>query len=351
MSLLIVSQVQANSKLPELITKQDKKNIRFISDDGKFTYYQRVNGIFQFSTNYKVEEVIRLKDRTQFNIIASPNLKYLILEADQNYNDYLSLTAKKEIYVIEYGTKNIRKVAEGIPISLHLNDQYISYYNPNERTLNIINHLNPSIKTVIKMANSLNPYFIPEVQMLDVDTIVYTDINKEGLPGVLLHKVNSSKTSVIEKLDTPNKRIELCLNNDSLFTGEYGLDPLNKGSTLSQYDFSKSDKRTANSLPEKNIIYQSGENDLGSLKCNLDNEKLYIIKTNRTDEGKITTDAAEIDIKSKTVEILSDILFATNLVVMDGKLLLPYQNKHYVIKGRNNLTEFDKLKAKTEEQQ
>jgi len=338
---LIDSFLWAETDLPELITKQDKKNIRFISDDGKYTYYQRSNGIFQFSTNYKVEEVIRLKERTQFNIITSHNLKYLILEADETYNTYLSLKAKKKIYVLEYGTKTIKKVAEGIPIGLHLNDQYISYYEPNTRSLIILNHLNPSIKTVIKLANSKNPYFIPQIVMPDVDTIVYTDLNKDALPGILIHKINSGKTSVLEKLDTANKQIEICLSDDKLYIGNYGLDPLTKGSSISYLEPSKLDMET------KKVLYQSTENDLGSLKCNLGKDKIYFIKKSRSELGKVTFDAAQFDTKTKDIEMLSDIRFATSLVVMDGKLLLPYQNKHYVIKGSNNLTDFDKLKAKT----
>ncbi len=341
--LLISLSSHSESKLPTLITKQDKRNIRFISDDGKFTYYQRSNGLFQFSTNYKVEEVIRLADRTQFNLISTPDHNSLLLEADEHYNDYLSLKSKPQLYIIEYGTKNIKKIGEGIAIGLHLNDQYVSFYDPNTRNLIVLNHLNPSIKTTIKLANSKNPYFIPQVEMIDVDTIAYTDLNKDGIPGILIHKINSGKTQVLEKLDTPNKQIEICLNNGKLFIAEYGLDPLTSGSSISYVTGEKLDIAT------KNIIYQSEENDLGSLKCNLNSDFLYIVKTNRSDNGKITYDAAEINIKTKDVQVLSDILFATNLVVMDSKLLIPYQNKHYVVKGEGNLTEFDKLKANPDE--
>ncbi len=341
--LLINFSSLAESKLPQLITKQDKKNIRFISDDGKYTYYQRSNGIFQFSTNYKVEEVIRLKERTQFNIIASNDLKYLLLSADEKYNNYLSLKAKKSLYVIEYGTKNIKKVDDGIPVGLHLNDQYVSYYDADARSLKIVNHNNPSIKVSIQLANAKNPYFIPQVVMPDVDTVIYSDLNKDGVPGVLIHKINSAKTIILEKLDSPNKQVEICLNGKNLFIAEFGLDPLTKGSSISMIDSAHS------TMDARKIVYSSTENDLGSLKCNVEENKLHFIKTFRSEEGKVTYDAAEIDVKTKDVQILSDILFATTLVKMDGKLLLPYQNIHYVIKGQNNLTQFDKLKANTEE--
>lgn len=262
----------------------------------------------------------------------------MILAADEHYNDYLSLKSKSELYIIEYGTKKIRKVGNGMPIGLHLKDQYISYYDPYHRSLIVQNHLNPSLKTTIKLANIKNPYFIPQVAMIDVDTIVYTDLNKNGIPGVLIHKVNAAKTKVLEKLDTPNKQVEICLKQDKLFLAQYGLDPLTRGSTISYIE-------TKNlNLDSQKIIYQSKENDLGSLKCNFNDNSVYIIKTTKAENGKITYDAAEINIKTKTVQKLSDILFATSLVVMDGKLLVPYQNKHYVIKGASNLTQFDKLK-------
>ena len=341
--LLNLSSSFAKEELPELITKQDKKNIRFISDDGKYTYYQRSNGIFQFSTNYKVEEVLRLSERTQFNIIATNSLKYLLLSADEKYNDYLSLRTKKSLYIIEYGTKYAKKIDDGIPVGLHLKDQYVSYYDADARSLKVVNHNNPSLKVSIQLANAKNPYFIPQVVMPDVDTIIYTDLNKNGIPGVLIHKVNSSKTTILEKLSTANKQIEICLQDDNLYIAQYGLDPLTKGSSIAQI------KASQTSMEQQNIIYNSTENDLGSLKCSFEADKLYFIKTSRSEEGKVTYDAAELDVKTKDVQILSDIRFATNLVKMDGKLLLPYQNIHYVLKGQNNLTQFDKLKAKTEE--
>jgi len=338
--LILNLNPKAETKLPELITKQDKKNIRYISDDGKYTYYQRSNGIFQFSTNYKVEEVIKLAERTQFNLIAGNSHKFMILEANEHYNDYLSLNSKSKLYIIEYGTKNIKKMAKGIPIGLHLKDVYLSYYDPYSRSLVVQSHLNPSIKTTIKLANTINPYFIPQVVMTDIDTIIYTDLNSQGIPGVLIHKINSGKTQILEKLDTPNKQIEICLKGNKLFLAEYGLDPLTSGSSISYFKTKKL------SLDTQTPIYQSEENDIGSLKCNFDDHSIYIVKTARSENGKITYDAVEINVDTKNIQNLSDIHFVTSLVVMDGKLLIPYQNKHYVIKGASNLTKFDQLHSK-----
>jgi len=340
-SLLILNlNPRAETKLPELITKQDKKNIRYISDDGKYTYYQRSNGIFQFSTNYKVEEIIKLAEYTQFNLITGSAHKFMILEANEHYNDYLSLKSKSKIYIIEYGTKNIKKIANGVPLGLHLNDQYISYYDPYSRSLVVQNHINPSIKTTIPLANDMNPYFVPEVVMIDIDTVIYTDLNKKGIPGILIHKINSGKTQILEKFDTPNKQIEICLKGNKLFLAQYGLDPLTSGSSISYFKTKKL------SIDTRTVIYQSKENDIGSLKCNFDDNSIYIVKTARSENGKITYDAAEINIESKNVQNLSDIHFVTSLVVMDGKLLIPYQNKHYVIKGASNLTKFDQLHSR-----
>ncbi len=325
----------AKSELPILTTKQDIKNIRFISEDGKFTYYQRGNGSLQFSTNYEVKEVIKLKAQTHFNLLVTPDKKHVLVEAYETFHDYLAARSNAKIYLIKYGTASIQEVGEGKMIGLHLNDQWFSYYNSFTHELILQSTLSSSLKHTIQLANLRNPYFSPEVIMIDNDTILYTDINKEGIPGVLRYKLNASKVDLIYKSEHLNTALEICLS-DKAYLMSYGLDPLFKGTTISKIDLK-------NLNISKKPIYTSAENDIGNLICQLDKENLYFIKTTREADGKITYDAAEFNLEKKRSQKISDILFASSLIKMDKLLLLPYQDKFYILKGKNISTETDRL--------
>lgn len=337
LGLLTCSAHASKEELPVLTTKQDIRNIRYVSSDGKYTYYQRTNGSLQFSTNYKVTEVLQKEPNTEFKLKAGAAKKYILVEINSNFHTYLAPKDNQEIYLINYGTAEAKKVAEGRMIGLHVEDKWFSYFNSFNKLLTIQSPLSEKLKHQVKLANNKNPYFIPEVIMTDTDTALYTDINKEGIPGILTFKLNSKKIKLLHKSASSTKRIELCINSENIYIMEYGLDPIDKGTTI--YKLSKDNL----SMNKAKSIYTSEENDLGSLICELNQEHLYFIKTYRNSTGKLTYDAFKVSTDGKKSEKLSSVNFATNLFLLDQKLLLPYQDKYYIIEGKNNLTEFDKI--------
>ena len=325
-------------KLPILTTKQDIRNIRYITSDGKFTYYQRSNGSLQFSTNYKVTEVLKKEEHTDFKLFAGPAKKFILAEVNPNYHTYLAPRESQEIYLIEFGTSKAQKVGEGKVIGLHNEDKWFSYFNSFTKILTLQSPLSETLKHEVKLANTKNLFFEPQLVMPDTDTAIYTDLNKEGIPGILIFKMNSKKIKLLHKGPGPTFKYELCLRDDKIYIGEYGLDPLTKGTTIYSLEAKKLD------FKEAKAIYSSKENDLGSLTCNVDKDNLYFIKTFRSSTGKLTYDAYKHSTKDNKGKRISSINFATNLIKMDKKLLLPYQDKYFILEGENNLTEFDKIK-------
>jgi len=340
--LLSPTFVVAKSKLPELTTKQDIRNIRYVSADGKITYYQRGNGSLQFSTNYSVKEVIKGEPKTSYQVHVGKNKKFAFISANESFHMYYSNRSAPDIYIVTYGESKAEFLAKGIPIALHLGDEWLSFYNSFSKKLTIQNHVNKSLKHEIRLADKPNPYFKPSAIMPDEDTLVYTDLNKEGIPGVLKFKINAQKISVVKKLDSSLKRLELCMNKEKVFILETSLDPITRGTKI--ISLSKSELENS----KENQIYSSEENDIGGMICQHNDENIYFVKTIRSESGKLTYEAAEVNITSKKVNILSDIDFATSLILMDNRILLPYQDKFFVLKGESNLLNFDKLKQKEE---
>ena len=169
--------------------------------------------------------------------------------------------------------------------------------------------------------------------MQDVNTILYTDINKKGLPGIIKYSKNNKKHVPIYKTSSQNKKIELCRKDDLIIMGEFGLDPVishSQISLLTPPDYTQT------------ILYKSKYNDIGNMVCSVKGDFLYFIKNISS-----KTEVARLHLENKSIKIISDILHATQIIDMDSNLLLPYQGKYYILLGKNNTAQFDRLKKRS----
>ena len=318
--------------LPEFITKQDASNLRFVSRDGKFTYYQRRSGALLMSTNYNVKKILQGKMNSHYLVASSPTRKKLLITEDENFHTFLSLRKLKKIYTANFDGDNLTLLGEGVNPRLHLDDSRVSFYNPYKKIITIARaHIAGSQHHINIMAGR-NPYFYPQIAMLDVNTIFFTDLNKRGLPGIIKYSKNDKKLVNIYKIPTQNKKIELCKKGNQIIVGEFGLDPIESHSHISLL-----------TPPEykRTIVYKSEYNDVGNMVCSIKGNFVYFIK--RLSSG---TEAARLNLESRSVEIISDISHATQIVDMDSNLLLPYQGKYYILLGENDMTQFDLLKKR-----
>ena len=322
-----------NSKLPLLNTKQDISNIRFISKDGKFTYYQRGSGDLLVSTNYKVEKILSGKEGTQYEMIGSPARKFLIVSQNEEFHTFYGIRLIPKLYKIEFGTSSARELGSGQWPALHQDDTWMSTFDPNKRQLQFINLKTPTLTFFIKLYNSANPYFRPQVVMPDGNTILYTDLNKDGVVGVLKFELSTKKISPLYKADASDQKIELCYNSGYLFVGQFGKISSKVGSTISVMRSDKID------FGKRDIIYDSSLNDIGNIVCEYDNKKIFFSKAS----DKSSNDIYSLEVATKSLTKLTDLGFATQILNMDGKLLVPSRGGYYVIFGEDNLANIDRL--------
>jgi hypothetical protein len=202
--------------------------------------------------------------------------------------------------------------------------------------IKFINLKSSALTFSIPSKNTFNPYFIPEVVMPNKNTILLTDVNKKGIPGVLYYDKITKKISVLYKASNPATKLELCLSDKVLYLGEFGLDRMFAGTIISELktktiDFSK-----------RNIIYESPINDIGNMQCR---DSLIFVKNLSKENDKLSYEVVEYVSKGKPTKILSDVNFASHTIDMDGVLLLPYLGKYYVLKGKSDFTKTDILKS------
>jgi hypothetical protein len=333
--------IEARIVLPELLAKQAVNNIRFLSFDGKFTYYQKRSGSLIFSTNYKVNEVLKGEIGTSYTLFATSARKKIIILQNPNFNNFYSLRAKENIYIVNYGENSPREVGAGLSPTLLLNDSWLSYYDPYTKILNFENTTNSALKFSIKLNNRLNPYFVPQVVMSDDNTVYYTDLSEAGVYGVLEFKRNTAKSEIIYKAPNPMAKAEICLNQDQLILGIFGIHFSKVGSSISKLPLPFKD------ISKRESIYTSDLNDLGHLVCDFDKENIAFIK-NTGDKNTPGYDIAGLNTADKKITPLSENKNISNIINMDGILLTQVKGKYYIAKGDVDYKNLDTLKAKPE---
>ena len=93
----------SKSSLKVLATNQDPNKIRFLSNEGKYIYYQKRSGELLLSSNFKIYEVLKGERNTQYIIYSSPTKKRLIIEKNNSFQLISNIGKNKEIFIINFG--------------------------------------------------------------------------------------------------------------------------------------------------------------------------------------------------------------------------------------------------------
>lgn len=340
------SMAQRNrSKLPILATKQSLESLRFVSLDGRFNYYQRRSGALLLATNYQVVEVLQGSPGTHYTLSASPARQKVVISQNQTFHDYLSLRQGEKIYSVNYGEETPTYIDEGLYPELHLNDSWISYFNANTRHYHFRNFNNQALRFSIRLNNTRNPYFIPQSYMHTDSIILYKDLNQAGITGLLSYNRQEEEATLITKVDHADQTLEFCVHENHFFLMQRGINDSTFGTRVYH---STPAKILQGETPE--LVYTSEANDIGHLDCSAKKGSLYFIKNTGTIPNRHTYEVAELKLETKKVEVLSDLNYATQLVNLDGRLLIPYRGQFYVILGDSDLTEEDRLSPRIEPQ-
>ncbi len=330
--IFLVNNSFSKSTLKVLATNQDPNKIRFLSNEGKYIYYQKRSGELLLSSNFKIYEVLKGEKNTQYIIYSSPTKKRLIIEKNNSFQVISNIGKNKEIFIINFGGKTPLFVGKGNSPQLHLDDNWVSYFNSYENIISFKNVNDSKLKFNVKISNKINPFFIPQKEMLNKSSIIYTDLNKKGYSGLIHHNFKKSKSKVLLKSKEQNEKIEFCKNKKYIFVGIFSMDlKSNKSQILYQKIKSEPNK-------DFKILYQSKTNDIGNIECKYNNDFIYFVKNIKLNKNKDGFEVAKINIKNKKLSIVSDLDFVTQIIAMDGKLLTTKDGEFYLLEGVNNLS-------------
>ena len=321
------------SKMPIIATKQSIRDIRLITKGGKYTYYQKNNGSLMLSRNFDVKVIHKDIPGTNYQVYLSPIRKNIIISKDVFYHTLYSSNKLLNLYISSLGTFDLKEIGKGVMPQLHLNDSWISFYNPNNKTIFLKSLIEEGVETKIKVFNKIFPYFIPMVFMISETSIIYSDINHQGYQGLLHYSKTEKKIIPFLKSNSISTKLNFCTLNGNVYVGKFGIDSDNKTSSILQIS-----EENILTFKKTKTIYESRSNDIGNMIC-LD-DKIFFIK----ELSNSSTEVASLSLKNNhSIKIESDLQHVTQIIKMDNKVLVPYNGKYYLLHGLNNLGD-DRLK-------
>lgn len=335
---LSISVSAAPREIPKLLTKHGVDAIRYISMDGRFAYVKKRPGVLALVSYFRSVDFISEAATADFLVHASKTKNRVAIEVIPNMHTEMNFFKKHKILVAKFGETAFTEVGGGQGARLHLNDEWISFYKTYEQII-VLQNLITQKKFEIRVSKKPNPFFIPQVLMVTSDTVVYTDINEQGLAGVIAYNLLTQKSTVVYKAAQTGTATELCSSEGYFAIGEFPYEGVSRGSQILRV-------KTANAfnLASYETLYSSLDQDLGNMVCTEKN--LYFIKTMNQDKRLHVkkTEAVKLELRDSKVTVLTNLNYLTHLLEMDGRIMAPLRGDFYVLEGESNLAS-DTLKS------
>jgi hypothetical protein len=325
----LVGAAHARIDLPKFAAKQSLENIRFMTREGRYTYSQKRSGALSMSTGFKTVDVLVNAPGTNYAVSSSEARKKLAVEVEANWHQDLDLNKVNDIMVGPLGGTTFEKIGRGRHPRLHLDDEWLTWYDPKERLIHVQLLRVPDRHHIIRLGKKHNSYFFPEVIMPNPETVFYTDVNDKGVAALLAWNMVEKKMTVVRKSEVAGTRLELCQREKMMVLGEFSYDDTNKGTTILVQAW-----RDAPTLGGFTSVYTASDNDLGQMVCASGN-RIWFVKTMSEDRrlNSRQTEAALMELPSGKITVKSDLEHVSNIIDMDGRILIPMREDLYVLEG------------------
>lgn len=309
-------------------TKYPMENIRFMTKDGQNTYLQRGSDL-ELVNQFRSSNVMKGTSSTQYLVTGSQARHKVVIETDPTGPQDLDLNKLHSIHVASLlGGSAPLFVGSGRAPRLHLDDEWVTWWDPKDKVIHVQFLRSKDRHYIIRLGRKHNPYFTPDVIMLDPETVIYTDINEKGVPGLLTYSLTGKQTTLVRKGEQPGSHFELCTYGKYAALGEFSYDDVNHGSSISILAW-----KTAPSPDGFTSVYRSSDNDSGQMVCAAD--KVWFVKTVAEDRqyNIRSSAAANLNLATGKIQVVPELEKVSNIINMDGRILAPVRGEIYVLEG------------------
>lgn len=322
--------ITANARidLPQFAAKQALENIRFVSQDGRFTYTQKRSGALTLSTSFKSNDVIESPPGSNYYVTASSARKKMLVEVEAAWHQVLDLTKLNDIYVGTFNGSQFALIGKGRATRLHLDDEWATWYDPKEKVIHVHFLKSSERHHIIRLGKKHNPFYTPEVIMLNPETVLYTDINDKGFAALLAWNLVEKRMTIVRKAEQSGTRMELCQLGKYAALGEFSYEDANRGSHIQVMAWKSNPNLTGFTT-----LYRVSDNDIGNMICA--EGKIWFVKTMSEDRKLNTkvTEAVTLELATGKITQKSELERVTQLIEMDGRVLIPFREDTFVLEG------------------
>jgi hypothetical protein len=337
--LLISTLSFSRTELIEFTAKQNLQTLRHFFKQNDSNFYMKGKDTLSFSSNYKALPVLKDEISSDYGVSTIDNQNFLIWKKFDLHRR-LSPNKDAEIFLFNSSTKDIERIGKGSYPKFLRGGKYISFYAYEKKQIVIINNENRNKVSRIRI-NAKSPYFVPSYELSALDNVYYTDINDKMFSGILTYNLETKKRETLYKTNQYAINIDLCSTKDNLYILESAA---NKNSFANLYRLSHIEK----DISKRDFLFQSSKGPAHSLKCNIEKERVYMIKTLSGLSGDIT-EVVSYDFKSKKAFVHTDLKFVTNLISIEDKLYVPYRKKVYVLDDEQGKFKINKELVESDE--
>lgn len=341
--LWFVLTLQA-AELPRFLTKHSPDTLRYISMDGRYAYVQKKAGVLGLVSSFRSTDFLTDSNSNYFAVKGSRFKNRIAIESVPNAYDEMSLIKNHKIFVVDYGNTTTREIGAGRGVKLHLRDEWITFFDMYEKKIMIVNLVTQK-KFEIKLSKKENPFFVPEVEMVSSRAVVYSDINEQGYSAMVTFDLETLKSNIVYKSSQTATRLELCQHEGYLGVGEFPYDGVDRGSKISYIPLND-----VTNLAGMVNIYTSIEQDIGNMVCLP--QWIYFVKTMNQDKqlNHKVTEVVKLELKTQNIEAKTQMKAVSQIIEMDGRVLIPFRGEFFVLEGQPNLGEDTLKSAPTKEE-
>jgi hypothetical protein len=330
-ALLMAQAEKAPAAPPKLLTKHSMDAIRFISHDGRLAYVKKRPGVLGLVSYFRSVDFVSDAAHAEFSVTTSADRRRVVVEVIPNFHTQFNPYKLHKLLVSGWGDPVVKEVGQGIAPTLHLGDEWLSFYDPLRQSI-VVQNLVTEKKYDIRLSPKPGAFFVPQVRMINPETVVFTDINETGVAGVIAHNLLTAKRTVMLKSTQSGTKVELCQGENYLAIGEFPFEGVTRGSRVLHL------KLGSSNLAGHTTLYESSAQDLGNMVCLSDS--IFFVKTmsqhRRT--GVRTTEAVKLDIRTTRLKVLTSLSVVNQLLNIDGRILAPVRGEFYVLEGDHDLS-------------
>ncbi len=318
--LLLTISFSAYSKIVPFIPKYRLENLKAFVDSKNLYYFNNNRGEFVMSKGFKSYPIIKGQSKeTQYNAFLSSDYNHLLVEEITDYLSHMNIRKMNKIWFTDVGSKKANFIGKGVNPQFHLNSTWISYFDPQNKSIIIINARTKEVYKKILIQDNRRPYFIPDVAVSSQLDIIFTQVNSQNEQEVI--KLNKKDKSILLKGTIKHSDFSMCSSNGRIFIKEALLDSSIKKSSLSLFELQDS---------KANRIHRSKGHYVGPLLC-LPGMLFYAEKKfNISKEKPIVQDLVLFKLKGQQAIIEKSFNGDISYFLNGDKVLINFDSKVYI---------------------